>query len=299
MKKFLKWAGIVLGSLILILIILVIIFSSKGMKMVNQSFEVEPESVVIPNDSASLARGEYLVTMLCTDCHGEDLSGTDFWDDPQLGYMAAPNLTSGKGGIGSSYKDVDWVRSMRHGVRPNGKGLMIMPIVSIQYMGEADLASSIAYLKTLPAIDNEHGPTKFKLLVKVLAGIGMMGDNFIEAALVDHSKGFNPIPAPTDPSFGEYNTNIFMCKACHGPELGGMPNHDPEGPFMANLTKGGNLGKWSKEDFMKTIRTGITPEGKELQKKFMPWHKYSQMSDIELSSIFDYIQSVPAIESKE
>lgn len=295
MKKFLKWAGIILGSLILILIILVIIFSSKGMKMVNQSFEVTPASIVIPDDSAHLARGEYLVTMLCTDCHGDDLAGTDFWDDPKMGYMCAPNLTGGKGGIGSAYTDADWVRAIRHGVRPNGKGLMIMPIISTHQMGEYDLASVIAYLKTIPAVDKEYGPTKFKLMVKVLAGLGVFGDNFIQAALVDHSKGFDPIPASTDASFGEYNTNIFMCKDCHGPDLGGMPNFDPEGPFMSNITKGGNPGKWSQEDFMKTIRTGITPEGKELQKKFMPWHKYSQMSDEELSSIYTYIQSVPAV----
>ncbi len=35
----------------------------------------------------------------CTKCHGYDLSGRLFADDPFLGTILASNLTSGKGGI--------------------------------------------------------------------------------------------------------------------------------------------------------------------------------------------------------
>jgi len=62
----------------------------------------------------------------CVDCHTRDLGGKRFIDS-EAGRLAASNLTHGAGGVGDVYADVDWVRAIRHGVRPTGKPLLVMP----------------------------------------------------------------------------------------------------------------------------------------------------------------------------
>jgi formamidopyrimidine-DNA glycosylase len=54
------------------------------------------------------------------------LSGTLLANDAFLGAIPAANLTSGKGGIGKSYSEADWVRAIRHGVKPDSRGEVFM-----------------------------------------------------------------------------------------------------------------------------------------------------------------------------
>ena len=61
-----------------------------------------------------------------------------------------------------------------------------------------------------------------------------------------------------------------------------------------NLTRGGEMVGWSEEQFITTIRTGVTPGGKQLI-DFMPWKYFGQMTDEELSAVWMYLQSLPAL----
>lgn len=61
-----------------------------------------------------------------------------------------------------------------------------------------------------------------------------------------------------------------------------------------NLTPGGELAAWSEEDFFKTMRTGITPSGHQLDVE-MPWMYYGRMTDEELRAMWLYLQSLPAL----
>jgi hypothetical protein len=61
-----------------------------------------------------------------------------------------------------------------------------------------------------------------------------------------------------------------------------------------NLTRGGEMGFWSEEQFAKTLRTGITPSGHQLE-EFMPWKYIGQMTDDEMKAVWMYLQSLPAL----
>ena len=61
-----------------------------------------------------------------------------------------------------------------------------------------------------------------------------------------------------------------------------------------NLTRGGEVGFWSEELFLATMRTGVTPGGHKLI-DFMPWKFFGQMTDEELSAVWMYLQSLPAL----
>jgi mono/diheme cytochrome c family protein len=101
-------------------------------------------------------------------------------------------------------------------------------------------------------------------------------------------------PAPTK-EYGGYLASLAGCRRCHGPGLSGgkiVPGDPAWGP-AANITRGGNLGKWTEAEFVQTLRTGKRPDGYAI-KDPMPWKTIGRMADEELHAIWLYLQSVPA-----
>ncbi len=95
------------------------------------------------------------------------MGGADFFNDPALAVIDAPNLTPGQGGVGAHFSDADWVRAIRHGIDPTGRPLLIMPSRNYYHLSDEDLGKVIAYLKhALPGhsvTPSLHGtPVTFK-----------------------------------------------------------------------------------------------------------------------------------------
>jgi mono/diheme cytochrome c family protein len=291
MKKFLKWTAISLGSLIFLIIIVlgVMVITLNG--RLTKQYTINSESITIPTDSASIANGERLAYMHCAGCHGENFGGMDIINNEQIGRISGANLTSGQGGKVKSYKPVDWVRSIRHGVDPAGRPLFVMPAKEFYYLSDDDLGDIVAYLGTVPPVNNNPGMYELTLFSKILGSFGAFG-TILHAEVVEH----NAI-RPKSPEVGEsvkygfYMAKTSGCFACHGDNLAGAKDPNPEAPPSPNITKTGNFGKWNFEQFVSTIRTGKTPEGK-LMSKFMPWKHFSRMNETELKAIFNYIHSI-------
>jgi hypothetical protein len=110
----------------------------------------------------------------------------------------APNLTSGKGGVGTTYSDRDYVRAIRHGVNPEGRGLLIMHSDVYHNLSEEDLVAVIAYVKYLAPVDNEIPKPKVEPLGRILIALGLFdreGLPLIAAEVIDHSAPFLEMPA--------------------------------------------------------------------------------------------------------
>lgn len=295
-KRILKWAGI--GALVLVIVLLgaVGVLYLRGQSRFNQTYVVPDDAVAISHDAASLARGQHLAAMLCSGCHGANLAGTDFFNDPSLGLIHASNLTSGQGGIGAAYTDADFVRILRHGVRPNGTSVFVMPAKDFHYLSDADLGSLIAYLRSAPPVEQAWGPKHFTLLGNVLIGVGVF-DNLMMAEQIDHTGPRPAAPAiGVTPEYGAYLAQLNGCRQCHGQQLSGGKVDDPTINMLGpNLTPGGELATWSEADFAQALRTGVTPAGRPLS-EVMPWKLYgSQMSDDELRAVYRYLQSLPSL----
>ena len=131
---------------------------SMSSRQLATRYQVTPAAVAIPGDSASIARGRHLATAIgkCVDCHGENLAGQVMAMGP-LGTFVPPNLTRGRGGVGD-LSDEDLVRAIRHGVAPDGRGLVFMPSRAYAAMTAADLGALIAYVRSVPPVDNELPP---------------------------------------------------------------------------------------------------------------------------------------------
>lgn len=295
MKKVLKWIGIVFAGLLVIIIIVLIGLNISTSTRLNKVYDVTPGEVNIPSDTAAIERGAYIYSTTCAGCHGENLEGTAFFDDPAIGYIPATNLTAGAGGIGKTYTDEDYVLAIRNGISSDGTPLIIMPSEALWYFSNDDLGAVISFLKSSPAVDNNLGERDIKFMGKVLIAIGAFGE-IIYAEVINHDQ--LPPEAPPRAStadYGEYLINISHCVECHGENLNGSKSPEPGAPFSPNLTPGGVLATWSSEDFISTMKTGMTPLGRQLDKKFMPYEEIGRMTDEDLNAMFLFLQSLPTL----
>ena len=266
MRKVLKWIGILLGGLIGLLLLAAVFVTISSNSRVNKTYDIQPAEIIVENNPETLARGRHLVEISCADCHGADLSGKSIISEPPVASIFASNLTSGTGGIGQTYTDSDWERAIRHGVRPDGTPLLIMPSQIYYYFSDADTAGMLPS----PA-----------------------------AELVDHSAARPAAPEPgVTAAYGEYIAGRG-CADCHGANYAGgaVPGSPPDAPPAPNLTPAGSLVAWSEEDFITTFRSGLTPDGRQLDSSQMPWPTYGKMTDEELQAVWLFLQALPPVQS--
>ncbi|HEX9562408.1 MAG TPA: c-type cytochrome [Gemmatimonadaceae bacterium] len=297
MKRALKWAAIGMAGLISVALIAVIVLSVLGGRRLNARYEIPAEGPEVSADPASIERGRHLATALtlCNGCHGDDLSGTLLEEVPGVMTLAAPNLTSGRGGSGGLYSDADRVRAIRHGVNRDGRGLLIMHADAYNNLSRSDLAAIVAYVKSVPPVDNELA-TEVRFLGRAMVALGLFdtdGVPLIAAEQIDHSAPFReaPDPGPTA-EYGEYLMSVSVCAMCHGEDLRGRPPLDPASPPGPDIARRAGDGGWSDDQFMATIRTGVTPDGRSLNPEWMPWSVYARLSNDELLAIWRRMQVV-------
>ena len=285
MRKILKWIGIVLAALVGLLVMVVAGLSISSNSRLNKTYTIQPETVDIPTDEAAIAEGERLASIYCAGCHGDNLGGTDFFNEPAIAVFDAANLTTGSSGVGSYFTDEDWVRAIRHGVDAEGKPLFIMPSKDFYYFSDEDLGQIIAFLKAAPPVDNDANDFQMGFMGRLLLAVGAFGD-VINAETIDHTaaRPHAPIPAASA-EYGSYLVQTVGCSTCHGENLTGGTGPEPGAPPGPDITATGNLGSWAEADFILQMRAR--------KSEFMPFESLAKMSDEELSAIYLYLQSLP------
>lgn len=271
MKKLIQWTGIMLGGLAALLVLTGFILYPTGVKQLNQTYpNIAVEALNVPTEPDAVARGRHIATIwACTRCHGEDLSGWVITKDPiqrtvpLIGAIPASNLTSGAGGIATSYTDTDWVRAIRHGVMPDGQVETLM--FDYSTMSDQDLGDLIAYLKQLPPVDTNYPEKQYGPIVPLISTIGL----FTPAAeKIDHSASRPAYPAPAATvEYGQYLSAI--CTACHGRLIG-------------NTVK-----TWEHDQFIQTFQSGVLPDGKQFGPT-MSSDTFRELTGTELTALWLY-----------
>lgn len=300
-RKILKWIGIVLGALIGLLVIAIVSLILIGGAKLNKRYSPTVTPVEMSTDPEVVARGEHLLTAVtpCADCHGEKLEGQVMINDPIMAVLSSANLTPGKGGAAAEFTDEDWVRALRYGVTPEGRALMIMPAIVTTNYSDEDLAAVIAYLRSIPPIDNEVPEVKFGPMAKILTALGQFPPPSAEliSTRTTWSKSVTPEISAT---YGQYLVDIGGCRDCHGANLAGNPSGggENEAPAGPNLTPGGELVGWTEADFIKAIQTGVKPSGSMMSDE-MPWKGYGKMTEDELKAIWMYLSSLEGLPANQ
>jgi mono/diheme cytochrome c family protein len=112
-----------------------------------------------------------------------------------------------------------------------------------------------------------------------------------------------PPPVETAPTMspGEYLAAAGNCVTCHTrpggePFAGGLPFHTDFGTiYSTNITshKERGIGGWTLEQFAGAIHEGKRADGTNLYPAF-PYPAFTKITDADVKTLFDYIQSVPA-----
>lgn len=293
MKKFLKWTGFTLLGLLLIALLTSWVLASQFNRKFDRTFTLTPAQVVIPTDSLSIERGRTL-SVGCRSCHGADLAGKVFFDDPNIGVLPSSNLTRAKGSQTENYTDEDFVRAIRHGLNKAGNPLMVMPSEALAHLSDHDLGCLIAFLKTLPPVERTFDKRHFTYMSQVMAGAGLFG-NLFAYDVIDHDKAKNIVAPPVGPSveYGQYLVNSFGCVNCHTSNLGGGKSPDPAAPMVPDISVSGAPGKWTLPQFINTFKTGTTPEGKQLNGEYMPFANLGVLENQEIEAVYNYIRTLP------
>jgi mono/diheme cytochrome c family protein len=259
---------------------------------INRRYSIRIAPVTVPTDTVSLFEGKRLfISRGCSDCHGNDMGGKIFVDDPIVGTLSGSNLTRGKGGIGNTYEALDFVRAIRYGIASDGKPLIYMPSQEYNAMNDDQLGAIIAYIRSAPAVDNVP-----PLNLGPLMRIGFLAGKIplLPAEIIDHQAKRPPVIAMgATVEYGKYLVNT--CTGCHGKDLAGgaVPGAPSSFPKASNITNDPEIGigRWTEADFFKAMREGKRPDGSQID-PFMPWKNFVQMTDVEIKAIWYYLQTI-------
>jgi cytochrome c2 len=309
MAKALKWVGIVVGAVAVLVGGFLAYVAVSGVprytpQKIDLHVEVTPERV---------ARGKEIVLLLCNDCHKNpetrQLTGHYLEDAPPVfGYIYSKNITKHPTrGIGSR-TDGELAYLLRTGVRWDGQ--YIPPYMArLPNMADEDIASIIAFLRSdddlVRANEADVKPVVPSFMTKFLSHVA-----------------FFPTPWPTQPitvppktdkvAWGKYLVGAFECFQCHSADFKTNKELEPEKSegyfgggnmmlqmnglpiYTSNLTPDDEtgIGKWSEEDFRTAIRTGFRKDGTMVRYPMTPM---PALKEDEADAIYAYLRTIPKI----
>lgn len=295
MKRWLGRIGIAIVGLLVIAGAAVVIAAQLGERKMQRRIEVKVAAVPARTDAAAIERGRYLyLSRGCVDCHGADGGGKVVVDDGNGLLVSGPDITGKPSGVVAAYSDLDWTRTIRHGIKPDGRPIMIMPSEDYNRLTDQDLGSLIGYVRQLPPAQGGPAIVQLPMPVKALYAVGAIHD---AASKIDHSlPPAQPVPEGTTVEHGAYVANA--CIGCHGPQLAGgrIPGSPPDWPPAADLRPVSNGPMRAYPDgkvFSEMLRTGKRPDGSEVS-KVMPFLSLKEMNDVDVHALYLYLRSLPA-----
>ena len=300
MKTVLKWIAIAFGQLVLVAAVGAAAAYGVSNRHINKTYAPTVVAVALASDSATIERGRHIGIAItkCVDCHGDDLGGSMLIDDGAFARVAAPNITSGNGSRTASYTPEDWARTIRHGVKPDGHSVLVMPAEAYTYLSDADLAAVVAWVRSMPAVDRTWPAPAYGPVSRALIAAGKLP--VFTANLVEQTRANVPPapPADTTAAYGDYLTKIGGCRACHGMSMSGSHESvgEPGSPPPANLTPTG-IGGWEEADFVRLLRTGKRWHSEQQVSDAMPWRNSGKMTDAEIHAVWLYLRTLPAKET--
>lgn len=293
-RLWVKIAGGLGAGLLTLLLGAITLVGMNGFRILFMPSVPTAREIKLAGTPDQIARGEYLVSLACVECHGAvDASGNPTrnlplsggWNVAEaegfgfMGQMSAENLTPG--GKLAGYTDGEIFRALRHGVSKEGKLLGFMALLPYANLSDADTEAIVAYLRSLSPTPNT-APT---------------GDQYSFIGTVMFGAGMLPLPGPAaekvsapaqgkTAEYGKYVATYGDCLGCHGPDAMGTeasafgPAIPSPRPLVSVLTQ---------DQFFEMMRTGIRPGGTPFPAT-MPWEIASKLTDDDLAALYAYLK---------
>jgi mono/diheme cytochrome c family protein len=281
MKRLLRWLSIAFGAVLGLLFIAIAAIYLLSQHTLNKRYPLPQTAIVVPADAASIAAGQRLATIAgCyASCHGPKGEGTVLLDEPLIGRLVAPNLSASV----RAHSDTELANIIRHGLRPDGRSVIVMPAEAFTYLTDADLSLIIAFLRSLPASAGP-GPS---LSLGPLGRMGLVTGQFKTAARMIAETVPLPEAASPDAVTGRYIAQS-VCAHCHGTNLRGRTTPAYVSPNLQIVTA------YSADAFTRLMRTGVPLGGQKLgmMRQEAQLNLYL-LTDAEIASLYAYLHTLP------
>lgn len=275
MKRALRWIRNGLLALLVLAVIAAAGIYALSEYVMRRTHDAPAASVALPAGIAALAEGERLARIRgCFGCHGKQLQGKMFVDDPMLAYVSAPNLTRSV----ERHSDAELARIIRHGVRPDGRSVAIMPSSMYLALTDDDLGRILAYLRSAPKTDGVDRVVRLGPLGRLGVAIGQFP---LEVEMVQRAAALaDTYPAGNDThALGAYLART-VCTECHGLALEG----GDDTPALAIALA------YSLEDFTRLMRTGVALGDRELGLMTqVARSRFSHFTDAEIAALHAFL----------
>ena len=292
MKRVLRWTLYGLSGVVVVAAVIAGALNQIAERKRMRVVKVEVKAVALPSDAGAVANGKYLFESRgCAECHGGDGKGKVVIDAPNGLYARSPNITRAGTSV-AKYSVKDWVRVVRHGVKPDGRPVLVMPSQDYSRLSDSDVGALIAYVKSLPAVGGGEAELRLPFLVRALYGAGVIPD---AAEVIDHTlPPAAEVPVGPTAEHGKYVAN--MCVGCHGAGFSGgkIPGAPPDWPAASNLTPGEGtaLARYaSAENLRAMFRTGRRPDGSPVSTG-MPFASLRALNDTDVDALYTYLKTL-------
>ncbi|MEL6676874.1 MAG: hypothetical protein AAFR61_31990 [Bacteroidota bacterium] len=308
MKKILRYLAIGLGSLIALVLLIAAVIALKPLPNYQ---EVPIPDLQVDVSPERIQNGAEIFSVTCNLCHMAESGKLEgkLMDEGALGKIYSANLTQHPVyGIGQ-YTDGELYRLLRTGINREGRLTLPMMLRGAN-MSEEDLFSLIAFLRSdhPDVAPSAHliPPYKPTFLAKMLYTIA-----FKPLVYADDILKTRPSIRDTL-AYGRHLVNdVFQCYGCHSAAFetnneqtptesvgyleGGMTYFEQgmkDSLLIPGLTMRAShaISKWSADEFIQTLKTGMRPNGKPIQ---YPMQPYAFLDSAEIQHIFSYLKSVP------
>jgi mono/diheme cytochrome c family protein len=284
MKRVLRWLGIALGAVLGLIVMAAVVIYLLSQHTLNKRYPLPQTAIVVPSDPESIAEGQRLATIAgCyASCHGPHGEGEVLFNEPIIARLVAPNLYTSV----RAHSDTELVNIIRHGLRPDGRSVFVMPAQAFTYLSDADLGRIIAFLRSLPA---STGPGPGGTSLGPLGRLGLVAGQFRMAARLIAETVPLPEAATPDAVTGRYISQS-VCAHCHGTDLRGESTPAFVSPDLRIVAS------YPAEAFARLIRTGVPLGGQKLgmMREEAQLNLYL-LTDAEIASLYAYLHTLPNI----
>ncbi len=255
-------------------------------------------------------RGAYLIEgpAGCGNCHspidetghpipGQMLAGRMVIEMPEF-TAYAPNITPA-GHVGA-WSDAELARAIREGIRPDGSLIgPPMPFSMYRGLSDTDLAAMVAYLRTIPPVENEVPASDYRIPLPPAYGPPV--------------ESIADVPRGPTAEYGAYLAGpVAHCMECHtpfgphGPMLdtdlgrGGLQIPGPWGVSVASNITGHDdgLAGYSDAELTAMITRGQRPDGSQMLPP-MPYGYLAKMTEEDLTALLLYLRTIPPLPDAE
>lgn len=238
--------------------------------MMQEKYLSQDRSFVVSHDANVVEGMRLAIIRGCTDCHGETLTGADFYG------LHAPNLTI----LAKQYSDNDLERSIRQAIRPDGTSVYSMTSDAYQYVSDTDLSHIILYLRSLDTVTEDS----VFLSPSVQYRLGIIRGKHQPVVDAIHTQTPPKLtPGNNEPvKLGKYLA-YSVCAECHGGNLKGYTGFSPG--LLTTLA-------YQRLDFEILMTKGIGVGERDLGLMSISSRaRFALFSDDERSALFAYFQS--------